>query len=148
MATPHVAGAAALLWSAAPELRRDIDRTERILDAAAYPLYSTGSSCDNGTPPNNTYGNGRLDAKVAVDCAYLEIKPSNAIRNGDAITVTFYAGASLQYRLEYKNSLTDPDWLPVPAVSDVYPTADGYTQVTDPYAGQEIQRIYRVQMVR
>jgi len=147
MASPHVAGAAALLWSAVPELRRDIDRTEAILNASAVPIASA-SSCDNGAVPNNTYGNGRLDAKAAFDCANLEITPSKVTRNGQEVNVTFYAGANIIYRLEYKNSLTDPEWLQVPAASDVYPSTDGEAQAVDPYGAQETQRIYRVRVRR
>lgn len=147
MASPHVAGAAALLWSAVPELRRDIDRTEAILNASAMPIGSF-SGCDNGTVPNNTYGNGRLDAKAAVDCAYLEIMPSRVVPNGQAMNITFYAGANLIYRLEYKNSPADSEWLQVPAASDVYPSADGETQAIDPYGAQETRRIYRVRISR
>ncbi len=35
MASPHVAGAVALLWSAVPSLIGDIDRTEQVLIKSA-----------------------------------------------------------------------------------------------------------------
>ncbi len=143
MATPHVAGAAALLWSAAPWLQHDIDHTERILNASAFPIWS--ADCDaNGNSPNNTYGNGRLDAKVAVDYAVFERGPSNVNTNGSAVTVTFYASAYRTYRLEYKMNLTDSDWVPVPAIADFSQSTDGNASITDPYARQATQRIYRV----
>ncbi|MEO5720029.1 MAG: S8 family serine peptidase [Chthoniobacterales bacterium] len=68
MATPHVAGAIAVLWSAQPYLRNNIPRTEEILNASAVHLNS--NTCDGGAPlasPNNTFGHGRLDVKAAVD---------------------------------------------------------------------------------
>ncbi len=67
MATPHVAGAVALLWSAHPELQNDIDATESILNSSAHHILS--NACDIGVPvtPNNTYGNGRLDVLAAVE---------------------------------------------------------------------------------
>lgn len=67
MATPHVAGAVALLWSAHPELLNDIPDTENILNASAHHLLS--NECTPGAPstPNNTYGNGRLDILAAVN---------------------------------------------------------------------------------
>lgn len=68
MASPHVAGAVALLWSAQPHLRNDVDRTEAILNESAFDILS--ASCDPGLPaasPNNVYGFGRLDVKTAVD---------------------------------------------------------------------------------
>ncbi len=68
MATPHVAGAVALLWSARPELRRDIVGTENILNHSAVPVPSFECS-SNGRVPNNSYGWGRLDVKSAVDIA-------------------------------------------------------------------------------
>lgn len=68
MATPHVAGAVALLWSAVPALRRQIGLTENILNESAVKVIST--LCDaTGAPPNNVYGFGRLDIKAAVDLA-------------------------------------------------------------------------------
>ncbi|MGD9101151.1 MAG: S8 family serine peptidase, partial [Anaerolineae bacterium] len=41
MASPHVAGAVALLWSAQPALRGQLDQTQDILNTAALPRYST-----------------------------------------------------------------------------------------------------------
>ncbi len=65
MAAPHVAGAIALLWSARPGMRNDIEETEYILDQSAVPVSST--LCSSAGVPNNTYGWGRLDIKAAVD---------------------------------------------------------------------------------
>jgi subtilisin family serine protease len=66
MATPHVAGAVALLWSAHPELRNQLDATETVLNESALHILS--NTCDSGPPasPNNTFGYGRLDALAAV----------------------------------------------------------------------------------
>jgi subtilisin family serine protease len=65
MASPHVAGAVALLWSLAPELRGDIDATEQILRASATPVIN--GDCDAGpVSPNNVYGYGRLNILQAV----------------------------------------------------------------------------------
>src|SRR5439155_14488703 len=74
MATPHVAGAVALLWSAQPSLRNDVDATENILNQTAVHLNPpTLSLCDplGTTWPNNVFGYGRLDIKAAVDRALL-----------------------------------------------------------------------------
>jgi hypothetical protein len=67
MATPHVAGAVALLWSAQPALTGNVAFAEQILNSAAVHVSST--SCSNSGVPNNTYGYGRLDIKAAVDAA-------------------------------------------------------------------------------
>jgi serine protease AprX len=64
MAGPHVAGGVAVLWSAIPELVRDIDATEALLNTSAHPL-SCGENCcapsSAGDIPNTVYGYGRLD---------------------------------------------------------------------------------------
>ena len=67
MASPHVAGAVALLWSAAPHLIGQLDETRRILEATATPV-PTNQCGEGGQPvtPNNTYGYGRLDVARAV----------------------------------------------------------------------------------
>jgi len=67
MATPHIAGAVALLYSAHPELKGDPDATEAILNSSAVHILS--NACDSGDPqtPNNTFGNGRIDILAAVD---------------------------------------------------------------------------------
>ncbi len=70
MASPHVAGAAALLWSAAPFLIGQLDETEQILMKSATPVPHNG--CEEGpnpVSPNNTYGYGRLNASAAVTMA-------------------------------------------------------------------------------
>ena len=74
MATPHVAGAVALLWSARPELRGKVDLTENILNESAVRVET--SDCGAGSPQNNVYGFGRLDIKTAVDLAATSISPS------------------------------------------------------------------------
>ena len=78
-ASPHVAGAVALLWSADPALVGDIDRTEEILMRTAVPMSigqycptfkNEGASClcgqDSQTAvPNNSYGYGILNVYAA-----------------------------------------------------------------------------------
>ena len=73
MATPHVAGAIALLWSAYPALRNHIPQTEDILDQAAVEVTST--LCGSSGMPNNVYGWGRLDIKAAVDLGPVAVDP-------------------------------------------------------------------------
>ncbi len=94
MAGPHVAGVVALMWSAAPELIGDIERTEEILRTTAAPyspgpvspinedelalersLETLGSShicyeeVDVLQVPNNITGYGVVDAFQAVQAA-------------------------------------------------------------------------------
>jgi subtilisin family serine protease len=65
MATPHVAGAVALLLSAQPALRHHVALTEDTLNGASVPV--SVAACSASGSPNNTYGWGRLDIKFAVD---------------------------------------------------------------------------------
>jgi serine protease AprX len=91
MATPHVAGAVALLWSAHPAFKNQITFTEQILDASAVHISST--ECGSNGWPNNTYGYGRLDVKAALDIGVL----TGVIT--DAVTSAPIADASVQATL-------------------------------------------------
>jgi serine protease AprX len=64
MATPHIAGAMALLWCGRPELRHNIAGSRTVLDNAAHFISST--QCGDAGPPNNVYGWGRVDISAAV----------------------------------------------------------------------------------
>jgi subtilisin family serine protease/N-acetylneuraminic acid mutarotase len=67
MASPHVAGAVALLWSAAPSLIGDIDATKALLDDTA--VDTANSQCGGTADDNNVFGEGRLDALALVQAA-------------------------------------------------------------------------------
>ncbi|NUR89917.1 MAG: S8 family serine peptidase [Nonomuraea sp.] len=67
MATPHVAGAVALLWSASPALRGDVAATRRLLDETAVDVEDY--SCGGSTADNRVWGEGRLDSFAAVTFA-------------------------------------------------------------------------------
>ncbi|RBQ18058.1 peptidase [Spongiactinospora rosea] len=67
MASPHVAGAVALIWSAAPSLRRDVAATRALLDGSA--IDTPDDQCGGTPQDNNVYGEGRLDAYAAVQAA-------------------------------------------------------------------------------
>ena len=65
MATPHIAGAMGLLWSAIPSLRHQITASRDTLNQSAVHIAST--LCVGGAgPPNNVYGWGRVDILAAV----------------------------------------------------------------------------------
>src|SRR4029077_15555476 len=66
MASPHVAGTVALIWSISPELRGDVAATETLLDQTAI---DTAGPCGGTTENNNTWGEGKLDALAAVTAA-------------------------------------------------------------------------------
>lgn len=72
MASPHVAGAAALVLSAAPHLIGRPDALERVLRGGASPRMQPGQDCGGypGTSvPNATHGSGFLDAVATVALA-------------------------------------------------------------------------------
>ena len=64
MATPHIAGAMALLWSAVPSLRHQLTASRDALNNSAVHINST--QCGTAGPPNNVYGWGRVDIFAAV----------------------------------------------------------------------------------
>src|SRR5437588_1490195 len=64
MATPHIAGAMALLWSAIPSLQHQIQASRDALDNSAVFISST--ACGDAGPPNNVYGWGRVNIAAAV----------------------------------------------------------------------------------
>ena len=68
MAGPHVAGLAALLFSANPSLIGQVDKVEQIIRETSLPLYSSQvcSNISGGSYPNPVYGYGRIDALAAV----------------------------------------------------------------------------------
>jgi serine protease AprX len=67
MAGPHVAGVVALLWSARPDLVRNIAATKQVLTGSANPAVGNGGSGCGGTTavPNNNFGWGLVDAAAA-----------------------------------------------------------------------------------
>ncbi|MGH2522808.1 MAG: S8 family serine peptidase, partial [Anaerolineales bacterium] len=98
MATPHVAGTVALLWSANPSLIGDLAATRAVLTTSAIPHTSGECGDAPSAVPNNVYGWGRLDARQAVqlarvDVPWLSLPASVALpANGSqAIDVTFDA---------------------------------------------------------
>lgn len=93
MAGPHVAGAAAVLMSAKPELIGNPNAIKRAFmrTAVRRPASTTTTICGSaaGAVPNNTYGWGRIDVKAAYDGA------PGATLNVDKSTPTnLYHGAT------------------------------------------------------
>ena len=93
MASPHVAGAVALLWSAQPALVGQVAQTERILADSAVAISTTACGSVAGVTPNNVFGWGSLDVKAAVDLALVRpilsgLSPaSGPSAGGTAVTI-------------------------------------------------------------
>ena len=112
MATPHVAGAVALLWSARPELRGQVALTENILNESAVRVMTTDCGGTNTSIPNAVYGYGRLDIKAAVDLAATTLSQSEfmfGVRGGaDEIIVS--AMPNVTWR-----AVSDANWITITA---------------------------------
>ena len=108
MAAPHVAGLVALLISANPNLRGDVDTLESIIErSAAGKTTSQGCGGDSPTAvPNNVYGWGRIDALAAYARAGVgaELSITHSETTGAlSLTWTAVAGAST-YRVWWSES--------------------------------------------
>jgi subtilisin family serine protease len=98
MASPHTAGAVALLYSAAPELVGQVDLTGWVLEQTATPLL-TNEGCGGDLPdthPNNTFGYGLLNVLGAVNLAkneqltpnWVSVDPQGGVINpGESTTI-------------------------------------------------------------
>ncbi|OJT18964.1 hypothetical protein BO221_36175 [Archangium sp. Cb G35] len=71
MATPHVAGVAALVWSANSNLKNADVR--RILESTAKDLHDPVGSPDSTVGKDPVFGHGLVQAKAAVEQAYREL---------------------------------------------------------------------------
>ncbi|MDR7381833.1 S8 family serine peptidase [Promicromonospora iranensis] len=70
MASPHLAGAVALLWSAAPVLVGDIEATQQLLDQTSVDVAD--DTCGGTTADNNVWGEGKLDVQALVSNAPID----------------------------------------------------------------------------
>ena len=70
MASPHLAGAVALLWSAAPVLIGDIEATQQLLDQTSADVDD--DSCGGTPADNNVWGEGKLDVQALVNNAPID----------------------------------------------------------------------------
>jgi subtilisin family serine protease len=99
MAAPHVAGLAALLISARPELAGQVDTLETLIEQSAFPLPSneTCGGLPSGIVPNQVTGFGRIDAYAAIQRALSETPLIDVSLTASQASVT--PGATLTYSL-------------------------------------------------
>jgi serine protease AprX len=93
MAAPHVAGAVALLWSAFPHIRGNVDYTQALLQQTAVHLTSVQLCGTNVGTPNNVFGYGRIDLLTAYNAVN---KPPIASNTTVSIPGDFLASLTLR----------------------------------------------------
>ncbi len=104
MASPHVSGAVALLWSAAPSLVGQVEATRALLDGAAIDTdYPT---CGGTLEDNNGFGEGRLDILAALQAAPIGDTGSLAGTVTDATTDEPVGGATVAIDGDIDRTLT------------------------------------------
>ena len=88
MAGPHVAGAVALIISAQPELRGQVEVIENILRETAFRQTDLQScfGLSGMNIPNHVYGFGRIDVLKAVEMAQQFVSNEELIKN-DALKI-------------------------------------------------------------
>jgi serine protease AprX len=92
MAGPHTVGVVALLWSARPDLVRQITETKTLLQGSANPdvtVLDPLQDCGGTTPddiPNNHFGWGRVDALSAVSVAQATVTPGATVTEQPTFT--------------------------------------------------------------
>ncbi len=107
MSSPHVAGLAALLISAAPGLAGHVDVLRQVIQQAAFPgvkVTNAPASCGGTTPaqiPNNYFGWGRIDASQALRA----LAPTGRL---DITPHLAFANQMITYTLTVSNNLTVP----------------------------------------
>ncbi len=98
MAAPHVAGAVALLLSAAPAYRGQVEAIEQLLMRSAEPKTTTqGCGGDGPTDvPNNVWGWGILDVQAAVQWAFTSGTCQGTVRSERSGSPIAWAKVSAQ----------------------------------------------------
>ncbi|USQ77398.1 cell wall-binding repeat-containing protein [Ornithinimicrobium cryptoxanthini] len=86
MASPHVAGAVALLWSADPAMVGDVTGTRALLDGTA--VDTANSQCGGTSGNNNAFGEGRLDALALIGSGPDVIRLAGADRYATAAAIS------------------------------------------------------------
>ena len=147
MAGPHVVGLVALLLSAHPELRGQVDTIEYIIESSAVPRTDSQSCGDiPGTDiPNNTYGWGRVDALAALnfcDTNYLHIA---SITVGTNCVLSFPSALNCLYTLESRTNLAVGSWTSVSGQVDIAGNA-GLLQLSQTNQPPNTARFYRVKV--
>jgi uncharacterized repeat protein (TIGR01451 family) len=129
MAAPHVAGLVALLISAQPALRGQVEQIESTIEQSALGL-TTNQGCGGDLPdeiPNNTFGWGRIDALAAVESIHwIELQKTTSASTvfpGDLITYTL--------TITHVNEITPTTNV---VLTDTIPSGTSFVSATLPYS--------------
>ncbi|MFI6938462.1 S8 family serine peptidase [Streptomyces sp. NPDC050418] len=104
MASPHLAGVIALLWSAAPTLAGDVEATRALLNDSATDRAD--SQCGGTADDNNVFGEGRLDALALLDAAPIGDTGTLSGKVTDAATGNPVANATITLTGPAERTLT------------------------------------------
>ncbi len=153
MAAPHVTGLVALLISAQPALRGQVDQIESLIEQTALHIPST--ECSSSGVPNNLYGWGRIDALTAVNYHNIDldkVASSSSVMPGDLITYTLTITSVSVISPNTNVVLTDT----IPVGSTFISATSSYTQTgdsihwdfpsLDPLAMVSVQLVVRVNL--
>ena len=94
MASPHVAGTVALMWSSSPVIVGDIAATTALLDSTAVDVPNL--TCGGTDDDNNVWGEGRLDAFAAVEQSPAAAPGCSRERSPRGVTGSPIAGARVE----------------------------------------------------
>ncbi len=132
MAGPHVAGLAALLLSAYPELKGQPGSLQALIERSAVPLTTT-ETCGGtaGQVPNNVYGWGRVDALRAYQANQSGLAIHKQASPGPAFPgsiITYTLTVTNTHALEPAHDLVLTDTLPLGTSllqAEPFPSQDG-----------------------
>ena len=128
MAGPHVAGLVALLISAQPDLRGQVDGIEKLIEYSAVPLISSQNcgGVDGAHVPNNTSGWGRIDTWAAFQGHVLSL---GKVASAERVPT----GSSITYTLTVTHTATLASTTDV-VLTDVIPENTTFASASEPYS--------------
>jgi len=132
MAAPHVAGLVALLISAQPALRGQVDQIRMTIEQSAFQIAWDG--CSSSGVPNNAYGWGRIDALAAIE----SLQRIDLEKTASALSVM--PGDLITYTLTITHSLGMSPTTNI-VLTDTIPLGSTFISATAPYSqtGNEIR---------
>jgi serine protease AprX len=129
MAAPHVAGLAALLISAQPALRGQVNQLEGLIEHSAFARTASQTCGDvpGSNIPNNVYGWGRIDALAAFQARHgLEISKTASVEY-------IHPGETLTYTLSIRHNLSITSTYNV-VITDTIPVGMVFMSASQPYS--------------